>query len=78
MEQWSLRAMMVVSQQDPVRDRPASVHHLLRAMITLEGSLTTLCPGYLFIDAAQQVAAEWAGTSWCLPTSRTSPVVEPS
>jgi ubiquinone biosynthesis protein len=31
-----------------------------RATVTLEGTLTTLCPGYLVIDAAQAIAAEWA------------------
>lgn len=32
-----------------------------RAFVTLEGSLTALSPGYLAIDAAQQLATEWAG-----------------
>jgi hypothetical protein len=49
MEQWSLRAMMVVSQQDPFGIGPPQFTTFFRAMITLEGSLTTLCPGHLFI-----------------------------
>ncbi len=32
-----------------------------RAFVTLEGSLTTLSPGFLAIDGAQQLATEWAG-----------------
>jgi len=38
---------------------PPEFSTFFRAMITLEGTLTTLCPGYLVIDAAQRVAAEW-------------------
>jgi ubiquinone biosynthesis protein len=31
-----------------------------RALVTLEGTLTTICPGYLVIDRAQHIATEWA------------------
>jgi ubiquinone biosynthesis protein len=37
---------------------PAEFSTFFRALITLEGTLTTLAPGYLVIDAAQQVATE--------------------
>jgi ubiquinone biosynthesis protein len=30
-----------------------------RALITLDGTLTTLCPGYATIDEAQKIAGEW-------------------
>jgi ubiquinone biosynthesis protein len=30
-----------------------------RSLITLEGTLRTLCPGYLAIESAQQMAEEW-------------------
>jgi ubiquinone biosynthesis protein len=30
-----------------------------RALVTLDGTLTTLCPGYPTIDEAQKVATEW-------------------
>jgi predicted unusual protein kinase regulating ubiquinone biosynthesis (AarF/ABC1/UbiB family) len=33
------------------------------SMVTLEGTLTTLSPGYLVIEAAEQIAAEWARAS---------------
>ncbi|HEX2273193.1 MAG TPA: AarF/ABC1/UbiB kinase family protein [Acidimicrobiales bacterium] len=39
---------------------PPEFSTFFRAMVTLEGTLTTLSPGYLVIDAAQAVAAEWA------------------
>jgi ubiquinone biosynthesis protein len=39
---------------------PPEFSTFFRAMITLEGTLTTLCPGYLVIDAAQGIAKEWA------------------
>jgi len=39
---------------------PAEFGSLFRALITLEGTLTTLCPGYLVIDEAQKLAGEWA------------------
>ncbi len=39
---------------------PAEFGSLFRALITLEGTLTTLCPGYLVIDEAQKLAVEWA------------------
>ncbi len=38
---------------------PPEFSTFFRAMVTLEGTLTTLSPGYLVIDAAQAVAAEW-------------------
>jgi ubiquinone biosynthesis protein len=31
-----------------------------RALVTLEGTLTTLSPGYLVIEAAERIAGEWA------------------
>jgi ubiquinone biosynthesis protein len=40
---------------------PAEFGTLFRALITLEGTLTTLSPGYLVIDEAQKLAAQWAG-----------------
>lgn len=39
---------------------PPELSTFFRAMVTLEGTLTTLSPGYLVIDAAQAIAAEWA------------------
>ncbi len=39
---------------------PPEFSTFFRALITLEGTLTTLRPGYLVIDAAQSVAAEWS------------------
>ncbi len=39
---------------------PPELSTFFRAMVTLEGTLTTLAPGYLVIDAAQAIAAEWA------------------
>jgi ubiquinone biosynthesis protein len=39
---------------------PAEFSTFFRALVTLEGTLTTLSPGYLAIDAAQEVASEWA------------------
>jgi len=39
---------------------PPEFTTFFRALVTLEGTLTTLCPGYLVIDAAQRIAAEWA------------------
>ncbi len=39
---------------------PAEFGSLFRALITLEGTLTTLSPGYLVIEEAQKMAAEWA------------------
>ena len=39
---------------------PPEFSTFFRAMVTLEGTLTTLCPGYLVIDAAQSIAKEWA------------------
>ena len=38
---------------------PPEFSTLFRAMATLEGTLITLAPGYLFIEGAQAVAAEW-------------------
>jgi hypothetical protein len=34
-----------------------------RALVTLEGTLTALSPGYLVIETAEQIAAEWARAS---------------
>jgi ubiquinone biosynthesis protein len=39
---------------------PPEFSTYFRALATLEGSLTTLSPGYLVIQAAQEIAAEWA------------------
>jgi ubiquinone biosynthesis protein len=39
---------------------PPEFSTLFRALITLEGALRTLSPGYLVIEAAQQLAARWA------------------
>jgi ubiquinone biosynthesis protein len=39
---------------------PPEFSTFFRALVTLEGTLTTLCPGYLVIDAAQAIATEWA------------------
>jgi ubiquinone biosynthesis protein len=38
---------------------PPEFSTFFRAMVTLEGTLTTLCPGYLVIAEAQVVASEW-------------------
>jgi ubiquinone biosynthesis protein len=38
---------------------PPEFSTFFRALVTLEGTLTTICPGYLVIDAAQDVAKEW-------------------
>jgi ubiquinone biosynthesis protein len=39
---------------------PTEFSTMFRALGTLEGTLTTLCPGYATIDAAQRIAGEWA------------------
>ena len=39
---------------------PPEFSTFFRALVTLEGTLTTLSPGYLAIEAAQEVATEWA------------------
>jgi ubiquinone biosynthesis protein len=39
---------------------PPEFSTFFRAIVTLEGTLTTLCPGYLVIQEAQAVATEWA------------------
>ncbi len=39
---------------------PPEFGTFFRALITLEGTLTTLAPGYLVIDQAQKLATEWA------------------
>jgi ubiquinone biosynthesis protein len=39
---------------------PPEFSTFFRALVTLEGTLTTLSPGYLVIAAAEQIAAEWA------------------
>ena len=38
---------------------PPEFSTFFRAMVTLEGTLTTLCPGYLVIAEAQAIATEW-------------------
>lgn len=38
---------------------PPEFSTFFRAIVTLEGTLTTLCPGYLVINEAQAVASEW-------------------
>lgn len=38
---------------------PAELSTFFRALVTLDGTLTTLSPGYNTIAAAQQVAGEW-------------------
>jgi ubiquinone biosynthesis protein len=40
---------------------PAEYSTLFRSLVTLEGTLTTLCPGYLVMDGAQAIAGEWFG-----------------
>jgi ubiquinone biosynthesis protein len=42
---------------------PPEFSTFFRALVTLEGTLTTLSPGYLVIEAAERVAAEWARAS---------------
>ena len=39
---------------------PPEFSTFFRALVTLEGTLTTLSPGYLVIAAAERLAAEWA------------------
>jgi ubiquinone biosynthesis protein len=39
---------------------PPEFSTFFRALVTLEGTLTTLSPGYLVIQAAEQIAVEWA------------------
>jgi ubiquinone biosynthesis protein len=39
---------------------PPEFGTFFRALVTLEGTLTTLSPGYLMIEAAQNLAEEWA------------------
>jgi ubiquinone biosynthesis protein len=39
---------------------PPEFSTFICALVTLEGTLTTLCPGYLVIQAAEELAAEWA------------------
>jgi len=39
---------------------PPELVTVFRALATLEGTLRVLAPGYLAIDAAQRIAAEWA------------------
>src|ERR687886_10644 len=39
---------------------PPEFSTFFRAMVTLEGTLNVLAPGYLVIDAAQRIAVEWA------------------
>jgi ubiquinone biosynthesis protein len=40
---------------------PPEFSTLFRTLATLEGTLITLAPGYLLIEAAQQIATEWVG-----------------
>jgi ubiquinone biosynthesis protein len=40
---------------------PPEFSTFFRALVTLEGTIVTLSPGYQVIQAAQEVAAEWAG-----------------
>src|SRR5204863_9557833 len=40
---------------------PPEFSTFFRALVTLEGTLKTLSPGFLIIDAAQEVAGEWMG-----------------
>ncbi|MGH9278075.1 MAG: ABC1 kinase family protein, partial [Acidimicrobiales bacterium] len=39
---------------------PPEFSTFFRGLVTLEGTLTVLAPGFLVIDAAQAIAAEWA------------------
>ena len=39
---------------------PPEFSTFFRALVTLEGTLTTLSPGYLVIEAAEQIATQWA------------------
>lgn len=39
---------------------PPELSTFFRALVTLEGTLTTLCPGYQVIGATEVVAREWA------------------
>ena len=39
---------------------PPEFSTFFRALVTLEGTLSTLFPGYLVIQAAEELAAEWA------------------
>ena len=38
---------------------PAEWSTFFRALIVLEGTLTTIAPGYSVIDAAESIAAKW-------------------
>ena len=38
---------------------PVELSTFFRALVTLDGTLTTLAPGYVALDAVQRVAAEW-------------------
>ena len=42
---------------------PPEFSTFFRALVTLEGTLTTLSPGYQVIAAAEEIAAEWARAS---------------
>ena len=42
---------------------PPEFSTFFRALVTLEGTLTMLSPGYLVIEAAEQLATEWAKAS---------------
>jgi ubiquinone biosynthesis protein len=49
---------------------PSEFGTLFRALITLEGTLTALCPGYYVIDEAQKLAAQWVGDQLSVGTLR--------
>lgn len=51
---------------------PPEFSTFFRALVTLEGTLTMLSPGYLVIEAAEQLAAEWAKASLAPARSRSS------
>jgi predicted unusual protein kinase regulating ubiquinone biosynthesis (AarF/ABC1/UbiB family) len=52
---------------------PPEFSTFFRALVTLEGTITTLSPGYPVIQAAQEVAAEWAGERSPRPACRSWP-----
>jgi ubiquinone biosynthesis protein len=41
---------------------PAELSTFFRALITLDGTLTTLAPGYQTIDSAERIAREWVSS----------------
>ena len=48
---------------------PAEWSTFFRALIVLEGTLTTIAPGYSVIDAAESIAAKWVRSLECNPNS---------